>query len=296
VPNFDATGQVTGFEQCVSSQNVLCQVGGASIGDSCQCEGVRLPACVCEAQAAGSTDVLSAVCDGYTAVCGDGILDEDAGEECDNGSANAPGASCTDTCTVTPLCGNFVVESGEECDAGTQNGDPDEDCLDSCDLRCGRCPASDDINILVFDGCQPAAGVQGGFCESGLCSYFGQDGITTITCPIDASSACSQLSENDPCLCSFPVDSNVCVCAADRLLINSLVAETCIPLTGARKRGAPTGHVGNATLVAQKPAVTQRSAQESPRPSAASSAILGKPAVVLATFALLSQSCGALFT
>jgi len=80
------------------------------------------------------------------------------------------------------------------------------------------------------------------------------------------------------------------------LLINSLVAETCIPLTGARKRGAPTGHVGNATLVAQKPAVTQRSAQESPRPSAASSAILGKPAVVLATFALLSQSCGALFT
>ncbi len=67
--------------------------------------------------------------------CGDGIVD--AGEECDNGSANSdtdPDA-CRTTC-VNPSCGDGVVDAGEGCDDG--NNVDGDGCEANCALiSCG---------------------------------------------------------------------------------------------------------------------------------------------------------------
>ncbi len=69
--------------------------------------------------------------------CGDGITDEAAGEECDDGELNSntvPGACRTD-CTE-PTCGDGVVDDGEECDDGNSNNN--DSCTDECKIAtCG---------------------------------------------------------------------------------------------------------------------------------------------------------------
>ncbi|TFH23136.1 MAG: hypothetical protein E4H03_06880, partial [Myxococcales bacterium] len=52
-------------------------------------------------------------------VCGDGVVDENLGEECDDAGANSdtiPDACRTD-CTL-PTCGDGVTDTGEQCDDG----------------------------------------------------------------------------------------------------------------------------------------------------------------------------------
>ena len=70
--------------------------------------------------------------------CGDGI--HDSGEGCDGGSANAdvPDAACRTDCTL-PRCGDGVQDSGEGCDGGSANADvPDAACRSDCTVaRCG---------------------------------------------------------------------------------------------------------------------------------------------------------------
>ncbi|MFT4703930.1 MAG: cysteine-rich repeat protein [Bradymonadia bacterium] len=72
--------------------------------------------------------------------CGDGLLDETAGEQCDDGDANSnttPDA-CRETCALA-RCGDAVVDTGEECDAGTENSDgAGGSCRTDCTLPfCG---------------------------------------------------------------------------------------------------------------------------------------------------------------
>jgi fibro-slime domain-containing protein len=67
--------------------------------------------------------------------CGDGKLDEQFGEECDDGTNQTPyGATsgCGAGCREVPYCGDGKVDSlfGEECDDGDQNGKA------LCDLAC----------------------------------------------------------------------------------------------------------------------------------------------------------------
>lgn len=58
--------------------------------------------------------------------CGDGTLDE--GEDCDDGDANAEGASCTSDCAIA-TCGDGLVHVGvESCDDSGASKNCDDDC------------------------------------------------------------------------------------------------------------------------------------------------------------------------
>jgi cysteine-rich repeat protein len=68
------------------------------------------------------------------ASCGDGHVQP--GEECDPGNPRQP--PCEADCTLSPVCGNGIVEedAGEECDDGDAN--QNNDCLNDCTLpTCG---------------------------------------------------------------------------------------------------------------------------------------------------------------
>ena len=72
----------------------------------------------------------------YFPVCGNGILDEDFGEECDDGNI-VDGDNCSSSCNIEssggggddPVCGDGVMEGTEECD-GTAGVGEHQVCLD----------------------------------------------------------------------------------------------------------------------------------------------------------------------
>ncbi|MDP7477568.1 MAG: DUF4215 domain-containing protein, partial [Candidatus Peribacteraceae bacterium] len=76
--------------------------------------------------------------------CGNYILEEDKGEECDDGNDNGRSLSnCTRECrqkdnanSDDDVCGNGIEEGSEECDDG--NGDNTDDCTNHCyNAECG---------------------------------------------------------------------------------------------------------------------------------------------------------------
>ena len=63
--------------------------------------------------------------------CGDGVLQTDEFEECDDGNLIATDG-CTDFCRL-PVCGDGIVRAGvEECDDG--NGNDLDECSNACTL------------------------------------------------------------------------------------------------------------------------------------------------------------------
>src|SRR5690606_30472623 len=62
--------------------------------------------------------------------CGDGFVNDVAGEECDDGGESA---ACNANCTPH-LCGDGVVNitAGEQCDAGDTDGDGVADATSFC--------------------------------------------------------------------------------------------------------------------------------------------------------------------
>ena len=63
-------------------------------------------------------------------MCGDGIVDTDAGEICDDGNrSNDDG--CDSNCTLTS-CGNGILNEGEECDDGNR-------VVEFCPYEVGDC-------------------------------------------------------------------------------------------------------------------------------------------------------------
>ena len=72
----------------------------------------------------------------YLGVCGNGVVEPDHGEACDDGEANADDAPCTLACQ-RPRCGDALLQPGEACDLGDQNA-PDSVCTPACQVaRCG---------------------------------------------------------------------------------------------------------------------------------------------------------------
>lgn len=115
--------------------------------------------------------------------CGNGLLNEDLGESCDDGNT-VDGDGCAASCEVeagfeclgqgTPcytVCGDGIVSAAEECDEGSDNG------RDTCNADCtsaGPCgdgtlaagEECDDGNAASGDGCADSCRVEVGFvCE-----------------------------------------------------------------------------------------------------------------------------------
>jgi CSLREA domain-containing protein len=115
--------------------------------------------------------------------CGDKVLDSSAGEQCDAGIANGTvGSCCSGDCKIAPCCGDGKVDAdlNEDCDEGAQiNGTPSSCCNSDCtfktpDVVCraavdacdraetctgtdGTCPA--DVKQPAGTVCRPAVGV-----------------------------------------------------------------------------------------------------------------------------------------
>lgn len=89
-------------------------------------------------------------------VCGDGILQIDEGEVCDNGPQNGVGDSCTEVCQDN-VCGDGIQGLGEACDDGNVNDN--DGCNKECKLeKCGNGvidgdEVCDDGNDIDTDGC-----------------------------------------------------------------------------------------------------------------------------------------------
>ncbi|NVB43197.1 DUF4215 domain-containing protein [Pseudenhygromyxa sp. WMMC2535] len=101
-------------QQCTAScQEAVC-------GDGLVIDGVE----ECD------SGVESAECDEDCTLpaCGDGVINELAGETCDDGNLD-PSDGCTDQCLLA-ACGDGILNIGEECDDG--NLDPDDDCTPDC--------------------------------------------------------------------------------------------------------------------------------------------------------------------
>ncbi|MFH1592261.1 MAG: hypothetical protein ABIB47_02755 [Candidatus Woesearchaeota archaeon] len=101
-------------------------------------------------------------------VCGNGITEENYGEECDLGDENSARGECSTHCELT-YCGDGVEQTPnghglqEECDDGNENSN--DGCTDSCrDAKCG------DGVLWKEDGgdeeCDDGDGVGGDGCDA----------------------------------------------------------------------------------------------------------------------------------
>ncbi len=74
---------------------------------------------------------------GSGSVCGDAVVEP--GEACDEGTANNTGAygGCNANCTLGPYCGDGMLQLqfGESCDDG--NGNSGDGCSSSCQVEPG---------------------------------------------------------------------------------------------------------------------------------------------------------------
>ncbi len=103
----------------------------------------------------------SATCDADCtyADCGDGDLNEPAGEECDDGNSNDFDVCANDCTTQIPAnCGDSLIGAGEECDDGAET--------DQCDADCSLVVCGDGYrNALAGEECDDGNQQPGDACE-----------------------------------------------------------------------------------------------------------------------------------
>jgi cysteine-rich repeat protein len=94
--------------------------------------------------------------------CGDGIVQDAYGEECEPTSSNDP--DCTQACKKPGVCGDGVVTPPEQCDYGSTNNDGSYGgCSPGCILapHCGDGvkngpeDCDDGVNDNSYGGCSP---------------------------------------------------------------------------------------------------------------------------------------------
>lgn len=131
----------------------------------------------------GAADSTSCDRDCTEPVCGDGHINRDAGETCDNGALNGTG-DCSATCN-SPTCDNGLLEQREECDHGEANNADDKLCKANCTYnRCGDGATLDGVEQCDGGGTveHPAATI---LCDSDCTDRVCGDGeLNTAADPI----------------------------------------------------------------------------------------------------------------
>lgn len=133
--------------------------------------------------------------------CGDDVIEEIFGEECDDGNT-VNGDGCSDSCQAE-ICGDESVQSGETCDQGAQCDNGDTCYLNTkCVYEYGIYSCADGSSCIYdadcehindcADGSTCAAG--GMFCDGSCTNSCGNGSCDAMynedpfTCPIDCSS------------------------------------------------------------------------------------------------------------
>jgi fibro-slime domain-containing protein len=147
--NFDLT--LGGF---VSKKDVCVSVCG---------DGVRTPDEVCDDGVNNGAYGTCAPGCVRAPSCGDGVVQTDDGEACDDGhNLDGYGTGCAPGCKLPATCGDGEINGvfGEQCDDGANNDGHYGGCKADCHLapRCGdgtrqESEACDDGNLLSGDGC-----------------------------------------------------------------------------------------------------------------------------------------------
>jgi fibro-slime domain-containing protein len=193
----------------------------AAVVDAVAVDAVAVDAAVVDAVAVDAVAVDAAgagsVCTPIN-LCGNGVVDTAAGEQCDTGPLNGTGG-CTTSCKIvagwacpsgghfacTTVCGDGIVAGNEQCDFGANNGTTDAGvsaCTTACTIQSGYActePATsavachvtvcgdgktegaeecDDHNLRPYDGCSPWCKIEP-TCAKGSCTAVCGDGQVT---------------------------------------------------------------------------------------------------------------------
>jgi cysteine-rich repeat protein len=188
-------------QTCTPGQVLNCPCPGGSFGvQVCGGDGQSFGVCDCGGGAGGSGGDAPLN-------CGDGVVNDAEGEECDDGNAiNNDG--CSNACTE-PRCGDAIQQAGEDCDDG-ENGEFDV-CPDNCMI--GGAGGSGGVNCMgqvTYAGMtavQRSVWADGGNIgiEAGksLCQAIGADHFCDYE-EVQAALALGELN-NDPNITDVPI-------------------------------------------------------------------------------------------
>lgn len=162
--NFKLT--LTGFLTAESECSAVCGDGVRVGREACDNGNANVPA-----GAADSYGRCTSRCE-LGPRCGDGIVQLDAGEECDEPSAQAtytatPGVGCTPSCKRPGFCGDGVLQTGfEQCDDGTKNT-ADPKAYGKCSTQCQLGPHCGDGVQNGSEDCDAGSDNGKGSCSIG---------------------------------------------------------------------------------------------------------------------------------
>lgn len=147
-----------------------------------------------------TSSCLSAGSSAYAAICGDGVLNVTAGEECEDGNVFS-GDGCSESClregalfdasgNRVSLCGNRLVErsgdgAGEDCDDGNINNN--DGCSSNClaegsnaiGATCGNNDIGDYLDTLAGEECDDGNARSGDGCSS-QCVHEGSPTLASV--------------------------------------------------------------------------------------------------------------------
>jgi len=139
------------------------------------------------------------------AICGDGIVNEPAGEQCDDAGAGT--GTCAANCTFA-TCGDGIVNAGEECDGGGESA--------TCNTNCTLAACGDSIlNTSAGEACDD--GGESENCNADCTLAVCGDSIVNTF----AGEQCDDGSESETC----NADCTLAVCGDS--ILNTSSGEVC---------------------------------------------------------------------